>query len=172
MQDILLRARVAVRSSSMQKFASKSVPHVQHDFFLIQSYHLIWDVVVAFGVSNSLVQSWHKEISRCWQSSNIIRSEEEYIIIQKGVRILQLITFYQNAMNLTRVHCAANNTRKSQQRAAVLFLADSSQLSKPIQCCDRIIFEEGRVLLNLSTGNTPWFLTLLKGFNPTRRRKH
>jgi len=157
----------------MQKFASKSVPHVQHDFFSSFNHIISFEALsLPSGSLNSLVQSWHTEISRCWESSNIIRSEEEYVIIQKGVRILQLITFYQNAMNLTRVHCPANNTRKSQHRAVVVFLADSSQLSKPIQCSDRIIFEVGRVLLNLSTGNTPWFLALLKGSILTRRRKH
>ena len=36
-------------------------------------------------------------------SSNIVRIKKN---IQKGIRILEFITFYQNALHLTRVHCA------------------------------------------------------------------
>ena len=33
--------------------------------------------------------------------------------IYKGRRILEFITFYHNALHLTRVHCATNNSNKS-----------------------------------------------------------
>ena len=47
-------------------------------------------------------------------------------------------------------------------QAPVLFCKDSSEVGKPIQCSERISLAVGRVLLNLSFGNTPWF-------NPTLR---
>ena len=56
---------------------------------------------------------------------------------------------------LTRVHCAINNPRMSHRPAVVLFGMDSSELSKPNQCTDRISFEVGRVFSNLNFGNTP-----------------
>ena len=33
--------------------------------------------------------------------------------IYKGRRILEFITFYHNALHLTRVHCATNNSNKN-----------------------------------------------------------
>ena len=33
--------------------------------------------------------------------------------IYKGQRILEFITFYHNALHLTRVHCATNNSNKN-----------------------------------------------------------
>ena len=33
--------------------------------------------------------------------------------IYKGIRILEFITFYHNALHLTRVHCAKNNSNKN-----------------------------------------------------------
>ena len=33
--------------------------------------------------------------------------------IFKGRRILEFITFYHNALHLTRVHCATNNSKKN-----------------------------------------------------------
>ena len=33
--------------------------------------------------------------------------------IYKGRRILEFITFYHNALHLTRVHCASNNSNKN-----------------------------------------------------------
>ena len=33
--------------------------------------------------------------------------------IYKGQRILEFITFYHNALHLTRVHCAMNNSNKN-----------------------------------------------------------
>ena len=33
--------------------------------------------------------------------------------IYKGGRILEFITFYHNALHLTRVHCATNNSKKN-----------------------------------------------------------
>ena len=33
--------------------------------------------------------------------------------IYKGRRILEFITFYHNALHLTRVHCATNNANKN-----------------------------------------------------------
>ena len=53
------------------------------------------------------------------------------------LRLLEFITFYQNALNLTaplfaRVHCVTNNTMMSHRRAVVLFHVDSSEPNKPI----------------------------------------
>ena len=58
------------------------------------------------------------------------------------------------------------------RQALTLFCKDSSEIGKPIQCSERISFAVGRVLLNLSFGNTPSFdLTLRniaqqKSWNP------
>ena len=38
--------------------------------------------------------------------------------IYKGRRILEFITFYHNALHLTRVHCATNNSNKNKGKFA------------------------------------------------------
>ena len=54
MKQILLRVRVIVRTSNMKIsrrcFASKSVPHVQHDYFTLFNQSLIGGAVVAVAV--------------------------------------------------------------------------------------------------------------------------
>ena len=49
--------------------------------------------------------------------------------IKKGVRILEFITFEQNALHLTRVHYLTNNTNMSHRRADVLFCVDAGEKS-------------------------------------------
>ena len=97
--------------------------------------------------------------------------------IYKGRRILEFITFYHNALHLTRVHCATNNSNKNTEKFASFASQTQSFLSSKFSTARLEVLPNFRhagvfqmsTMVNLGIGFQFKSVWLVQVLNLTRR---
>ena len=78
-------------------------------------YMDIWWCIGVYGDEKRYMVMYRGEWYYCCGATEGSEQQhnQELKEIYKGRRILEFITFYHNALHLTRVHCAKNNSNKN-----------------------------------------------------------
>ena len=81
---------------------------------LVAAFVLVSYAPYQLTFKNKISELWWLAVYCCGATEGSEQQHNQDLTeIYKGRRILEFITFYHNALHLTRVHCATNNSNKN-----------------------------------------------------------